>query len=218
MECNSNITRQETNKPARKESIFRSHHVTLHPTNFPRSGTVLALFWHTTFDTVHSMASEGTNSYSMSGCTVGIDWYKTYVRVLQAIFLDLGIYGFRVPPLSLLKLIASIKTLSLKNSEPTSRRIQTDTRYLRATHSQVNPRDSTHSCHSSLSNPIQSNPRHYITLHYTTLHYTAGWKNNPTQGHLFTKQERKPKKGSLKLLASRHPESNRRSPPKISQV
>jgi hypothetical protein len=149
----------------------------------------------------------------MSGCTVGIDWYKTYVRVLQAIFLDLGIYGIRVPPLSLLKLIASIKTLSLKNSEPTSRRIQTDTRYLRATHSQVKSRDSTHSCHSSLSNP-----RHYTTLPYTTLPYTAGWKNNPTQGHLFTKQERKPKKGSLKLLASRHPESNRRSPPKISQV
>jgi len=106
----------------------------------------------------------------MSGCTVGIDWYKTYVRVLQAIFLDLGIYGIRVPPLSLLKLIASIKTLSLKNSEPTSRRIQTDTRYLRATHSQVNPRDSTHSCHSSLSNPIQSKALHYTTLHYTTLH------------------------------------------------
>ena len=173
-----------------------------------RISHVLALFWHTTFDTVHSIPWPRKERIPMSGCTVGIDWYKTYVRVLQAIFLDLGIYGIRVPPLSLLKLIASIKTLSLKNSEPTSRRIQTDTRYLRATHSQVNPRDSTHSCHSSLSNP----------RHYTTLHYTAGWKNNSTQGHLFTKQERKPKKGSLKLLASRHPESNRRSPPKISQV
>jgi hypothetical protein len=178
-----------------------------------RISHVLALFWHTTFDTVHSIPWPRKERIPMSGCTVGIDWYKTYVRVLQAIFLDLGIYGIRVPPLSLLKLIASIKTLSLKNSEPTSRRIQTDTRYLRATHSQVKSRDSTHSCHSSLSNPIQSK-----ALHYTTLPYTAGWKNNPTQGHLFTKQERKPKKGSLKLLASRHPESNRRSPPKISQV
>jgi hypothetical protein len=201
--------KKQTNPQEKKVSLGPTMlHCTL------RISHVLALFWHTTFDTVHSMASERKKErIPMSGCTVGIDWYKTYVRVLQAIFLDLGIYGIRVPPLSLLKLIASIKTLSLKNSEPTSRRIQTDTRYLRATHSQVKSRDSTHSCHSSLSNPIQSK-----ALHYTTLPYTAGWKNNPTQGHLFTKQERKPKKGSLKLLASRHPESNRRSPPKISQV
>jgi hypothetical protein len=130
-----------------------------------RISHVLALFWHTTFDTVHSIPWPRKERIPMSGCTVGIDWYKTYVRVLQAIFLDLGIYGIRVPPLSLLKLIASIKTLSLKNSEPTSRRIQTDTRYLRATHSQVKSRDSTHSCHSSLSNPIQSKALHYTTLH-----------------------------------------------------
>ena len=64
VECN--VTRQETNKPARKESIFRSHHVTLHPTNFPRSGTVLAHnVWHGPF---HSMASEGTNSYVRMYC------------------------------------------------------------------------------------------------------------------------------------------------------
>ena len=124
-----------------------------------RISHVLALFWHTTFDTVHSIPWPRKERIPMSGCTVGIDWYKTYVRVLQAIFLDLGIYGFRVPPLSLLKLIASIKTLSLKNSEPTSRRIQTDTRYRTVKSSQE----------IRLTPVIQVYPIQGTTLHYPTL-------------------------------------------------
>ena len=131
-----------------------------------RISHVLALFWHTTFDTVHSIPWPRKERIPMSGCTVGIDWYKTYVRVLQAIFLDLGIYGIRVPPLSLLKLIASIKTLSLKNSEPNQ---QTDTdRYQipqsDAQSSQPKRFDSLLSFKSIQSNPIQGTTLHYPTL------------------------------------------------------